>query len=63
MSNSEWPNVGDFISIPAWNDWGCVVGVKESEMRAGAVDVVVQHHPDSESTTLYRLAPGEFVID
>lgn len=62
--NNESLQVGEFIEIPAWETEGMVMNVKPSLVIAGAIEVLMQEHPDQPLSAwrTYRLLPDEFKI-
>ena len=53
----------DFITIPAWNDYGMVVRIESAIIGSDdAVAVLLQREPDGKPVR-YRLEPDEYKID
>ena len=63
LARPERPDVGDFITIPAWNITGCVMAVLAADFGSDeAFTVLLQESPDAPTTRAYRLEPHEYVI-
>lgn len=53
--------IGDFLSIPAWNTIGRVVAIEDSRIGSDdSVTVTMETDPDGEHTSRFRLEPGEY---
>ena len=63
-SNTEAPEVGDFIDIPTWNATGCVMVIEPSMSCGFEFDVLLQERPDAPSNQwrLYRLNRDQFYV-
>jgi hypothetical protein len=65
MTTKPKLEVEDFIEIPAWNVFGCVLSVKPSMMGSeDSVTVLLQESPDQPEHEMrsYRLEPDEYVV-
>ena len=58
-------SVGDFIEIPAWKVFGCVMDIAPSDLGSSeAVSVYLQEYPEQPARDWrrYRLEPDQFVV-
>lgn len=60
---AERIKIGDFIEVPAWNTFGCVMNVISAEYGSERVQcVLLQESPGDFETKRYHLEPGEYTI-
>jgi|HubBroStandDraft_6_1064221.scaffolds.fasta_scaffold1069811_2 hypothetical protein len=54
-------SIGDFIEIPTWRVWGCVINVRPALFGPeDTQEVLLEREPDDPNPRWYRVLPSEF---
>ena len=61
MKKTSEIDVGSFVSIPAWEQWGMVVGIEPAMFGPeSSIVILLQTDPDSDTVKKFRIEDGQF---
>ena len=61
MKKTSEIDVGSFVSIPAWEQWGMIVGIEPAMFGPeSSIVILLQTDPDSDTVKKFRIEDGQF---